>query len=201
MEFSSSIIKNTVEQISKLPGIGKKSALRLVLFMLKNENSTYTKQLSNTLYNLCNEVKKCSECHNISDTAICNICSNTKRNKQILCVVENIQDVIFIENTSQFNGLYHVLDGLISPINGVGADKLNIDSLVSRIKKSEVKEVIFAFSATFDGDTTAFYINKLIKPLNVTSSILSRGMSVGSEIEYIDEITLGKSINSRIKFD
>lgn len=200
MEFSSNIIKNSVDTISKLPGIGKKSALRIVLHLIK-ERKQYTKDLSEAIIKITKDITRCSECYNISDDNICNICISPNRNQEAMCVVESIQDVIFIENTNQYNGLYHVLGGLISPINGIGAEKLNIETLLDRLKNKGVKEVLFAFSATFDGDTTSFYLNKLIKPLNIQISTLSKGVPIGSELEYTDEITLGRSIISRIPFN
>lgn len=200
MEFSSKLLENAVNEISRLPGIGKRTALRLVLHLLKQppENTTY---LTEALTSLRKEIKSCEQCHNISDTALCNICNNPKRNSSVLCVVEDIRDVMAIESTSQFNGLYHVLGGKISPIEGVGPQNLKIDSLVSKVKEGEVKELIFALSSTMEGDTTNFYIFKQVEKYNVTMSTIARGISVGDELEFADEITLGRSIANRIPFE
>ena len=200
MDFSSKILENAVNEVSRLPGIGKRTALRLVLHLLKQpkENTTY---LSEALLQLRNDVKTCEKCHNISDTVLCDICQNPKRNSEIVCVVEDIRDVMAIESTSQFNGLYHVLGGKISPIEGIGPQNLQIDSLINKVENGETKELIFALSSTMEGDTTNFYIYKQIERFNITTSTIARGISVGDELEYADEITLGRSIVNRIPFE
>ena len=200
MEFSSKLLENAVNEVSRLPGIGKRTALRLVLHLLR-QPSDHTKFLSEALLHLRNDIKTCSKCHNISDTALCDICSNTKRNSEIVCVVEDIRDVMAIESTSQFNGLYHVLGGKISPIEGVGPQDLQIDSLVNKVENGEIKELIFALSSTMEGDTTNFYIFKQIEKFRIATSTIARGISVGDELEYADEVTLGRSIVNRIPFE
>ena len=200
MDFSSKLLENAVNEVSRLPGIGKRTALRLVLHLLK-QPSENTKYLTESLQLLRTEVKSCKKCYNISDTALCEICSNPKRNPEIVCVVEDIRDVMAIENTSQFRGLYHVLGGKISPIEGIGPQNLEIDSLVAKVKNKEVKELIFALSSTMEGDTTNFYIFKQIEDYDVLTSTIARGISVGDELEYADEVTLGRSIVNRIPFE
>ena len=199
MDFSSKLLENAVNEVARLPGIGRRTALRLVLHLLKQpvENTTY---LTEALQELRMDVKSCKQCHNISDTEICDICSNPSRNPEVVCVVEDIRDVMAIENTAQFRGLYHVLGGKISPMEGVGPQDLEIDSLVERIKSGQVKELIFALSSTMEGDTTNFYIYKQIEGYNVLISTIARGISVGDELEYADEVTLGRSILNRIPF-
>lgn len=199
MDFSSKILENAVNEVSRLPGIGKRTALRLVLYLLKQpkENTSY---LSEALLHLRNDVKSCENCHNISDTVLCDICNNPKRNEEIVCVVEDIRDVMAIESTSQFKGLYHVLGGKISPIEGIGPQNLQIESLVNKVEKGIIKELIFALSSTMEGDTTNFYIYKQIEKYNITTSTIARGISVGDELEYADEVTLGRSIVNRIPF-
>ena len=200
MNFSSKLLENAVNEVSQLPGIGKRTALRLVLHLLKQPTSQ-THQLSVALTNLVDEIKLCEKCHNISDVAICEICANPLRNTEIICVVEDVRDVMAIENTAQFKGLYHVLGGKISPIEGVGPHNLSIDSLVEKVKRGSVKEIIFALSSTIEGDTTNFYIFKQLAEFNVKTSTIARGIAVGDELEYADEITLGRSIVNRIPFD
>jgi recombination protein RecR len=200
MEFSSKLLENAVNEVSRLPGIGKRTALRLVLHLLR-QPSDNTKFLSEALLHLRNDIKTCSNCHNISDTALCDICSNTKRNPEIVCVVEDIRDVMAIESTSQFNGLYHVLGGKISPIEGVGPQNLQIESLVNKVENGQIKELIFALSSTMEGDTTNFYIFKQIEKFRITTSTIARGIAVGDELEYADEVTLGRSIVNRIPFE
>ncbi|WP_299008401.1 recombination mediator RecR [uncultured Tenacibaculum sp.] len=200
MDFSSKLLENAVNEVSRLPGIGKRTALRLVLHLLKQPKEN-TKYLSEALTHLRNDVKSCKKCHNISDTVLCDICSNPKRNAEIVCVVEDIRDVMAIENTAQYRGLYHVLGGKISPIEGVGPQNLQIESLVEKVKEGEVKELIFALSSTMEGDTTNFYIYKQIEKYGVTTSTIARGISVGDELEYADEVTLGRSIVNRIPFE
>lgn len=200
MDFSSKILENAVNEVSRLPGIGKRTALRLVLHLLKQpkENTTY---LTEALLHLRNDVKTCEKCHNISDTLLCDICQNPKRNTEIVCVVEDIRDVMAIESTSQYSGLYHVLGGKISPIEGIGPQNLQIESLINKVEKGETKELIFALSSTMEGDTTNFYIYRQIERFNIITSTIARGISVGDELEYADEITLGRSIVNRIPFE
>lgn len=200
MDFSSKLLENAVNEVSRLPGIGKRTALRLVLYLLKQPKDS-TKFLSEALLHLRNDVKTCEKCHNISDTVLCDICNNAKRNPEIVCVVEDIRDVMAIESTSQFNGLYHVLGGKISPIEGIGPQNLQIESLIEKVEKGEVKELIFALSSTMEGDTTNFYIFKQIEKFEITTSTIARGISVGDELEYADEVTLGRSIVNRIPFE
>jgi recombination protein RecR len=196
MSFSSSLLEQVVHEFSKLPGIGKKTALRLALHLV-NTPATEVQQLSDALINMRNEMKFCKQCHNISDHELCNICNNPMRKKQVICVVESIRDVIAIENTQQYSGSYHVLGGLISPLDGIGPDQLNIDSLVERIKNETTQELIFALNPNIQGDTTLFYIHKKMGDLPVTISTISRGIAFGGELEYADEMTLARSIQNR----
>jgi len=200
MEFSSKLLENAVYEMSQLPGIGKRTALRLVLHLLK-QPSSQTERLARSLESLRTQIKFCSNCHNISDVALCEICGNPKRDRSLVCVVEDIRDVMAIENTSQYNGLYHVLGGKISPMEGIGPQDLTIQSLVEKVKSGAIKELIFAMSSTMEGDTTNFYIYKQIQDLEVNTSTIARGISVGDELEYADEITLGRSIINRIPFE
>ena len=200
MEFSSKILENAVYEMSQLPGIGKRTALRLVLHLLKQPEER-TNLLAEALLKLRSEINFCKTCSNISDTEVCEICANSKRDRSLVCVVEDIRDVMAIENTSQYNGLYHVLGGKISPMEGVGPQDLNIVSLVRRVKEEEVKELIFALSSTMEGDTTNFYIYKQLEGLDVATSTIARGISVGDELEYADEVTLGRSILNRVPFE
>ncbi|MCH3884662.1 recombination mediator RecR [Tenacibaculum aquimarinum] len=200
MDFSSKLLENAVNEVSRLPGIGKRTALRLVLHLLK-QPSENTKFLTEALSGLRENVNSCEKCHNISDTVICAICNNPNRNASLVCVVEDIRDVMAIESTAQFRGLYHVLGGKISPIEGIGPQNLQIESLVNKVKEGEVKELIFALSSTMEGDTTNFYIYKQIESYNVITSTIARGISVGDELEYADEVTLGRSIVNRIPFE
>jgi len=201
MEFPSKLIEDAVNEVSKLPGIGKKTALRLVLHLIK-EHESKTFLLTESLKNLRGKIKSCITCHNISDEDECNICRSHRRDKSLLCVVEDTRDVMAIENTAQFIGRYHVLGGVISPMNGIGPSNLKIDSLVSRIASptNEVKEIILAISPTMEGDTTAFYINKKLAAYSVKITSIARGIPVGGDLEYADEITLGRSIMSRTLF-
>jgi recombination protein RecR len=201
VEFPSKLIEEAVTQISKLPGIGKKTALRLVLHLIKDRKES-TFALTEALNKLRAGIRFCSYCNNISDTEVCPICTSHKRERSIICVVEDTRDVMAIENTSQYTGLYHVLGGVISPINGIGPADLKIESLITRLnaERSQVKEVILALSPTMEGDTTAFYINKRIKDLPLKISVIARGVPVGGDLEYADEITLGRSILGRILF-
>ncbi|MCK0110172.1 recombination mediator RecR [Flavobacteriaceae bacterium S0825] len=200
MEFSSKLLENAVNEMSQLPGIGKRTALRLVLHLLRQPKEQ-TSDLTKALLKMREEIKFCKSCHNISDVAICEICTNPHRKTDIICVVEDIRDVMAIENTSTFRGLYHVLGGKISPMDGVGPHDLNINSLVEKVKQGEIKELIFALSSTMEGDTTNFYIYKQIQDLEVITSTISRGISVGDELEYADEVTLGRSIVNRVPFE
>ena len=193
MEFSSKFIENAVNEISNLPGIGKKSALRLVLFLLKQPESQ-SQNLANAISQMRLNVNFCKKCHNISDSDICEICANPRRDESIICVVEDIRDVMAIEKTSSFNGLYHVLGGKISPVDGIGPDDLNISSLVEKVKNNKISEVIFALGTTMEGDTTNFYIYRQISDYTITTSTIARGISVGDDLEYADEITLGLSL-------
>jgi recombination protein RecR len=200
MNFSSKLLEKAVDEVSQLPGIGKRTALRLVLHLLK-QPVNQTKQLTIALDTLRSEIKLCKNCHNISDVAICEICANKNRNEELICVVEDIRDVMAIESTSQFRGMYHVLGGKISPIDGIGPQNLTIESLVAKVKSGDVKEIIFALSSTMEGDTTNFYIYRQIEECNVKVSTIARGISVGDELEYADEVTLGRSILNRIPFE
>ena len=200
MEFSSKLLENAVYEVSQLPGIGKRTALRLVLHLLKQpEQQTY--HLANALVKLKDEINFCKNCHNISDTETCEICANPKRDSSMICVVEDVRDVMAIENTSQFQGHYHVLGGKISPMEGVGPQDLTIPALVTKIKGGGVKELIFALSASMEGDTTNFYIYKQLEGLQVATSTIARGIAVGDELEYADEVTLGRSILHRVPFE
>ncbi len=200
MEFSSKLLQNAVSEISQLPGIGKRTALRLVLHLLKQPESQ-TFHLTEALTAMRNQIKFCKKCHNISDMDLCEICNNAFRNQDIICVVEDIRDVMAIESTSSFKGLYHVLGGKISPMDGIGPHDLTINSLINKVKQGEIKELIFALSSTMEGDTTNFYIYKQIQDYNVKTSTIAIGISVGDELEYADEITLGRSILNRIPFE
>jgi len=197
MVFSSSLLENAVNEFAKLPGIGKKTALRLVLHLIK-QDSAEVNQFSETIARMREEIKFCSRCHNISDAELCNICSNTGRKQEILCVVETIRDVIAIESTQQFNGIYHVLGGIISPLDGVGPEQLNIDSLTQRIQKEDISEIIFALNPNIQGDTTVYYISKKLKGNRIKITTIARGIAFGGELEYADEMTLAKSISNRI---
>jgi recombination protein RecR len=200
MDFSSKLLENAVNEVSRLPGIGKRTALRLVLHLLK-QPAEHTGYLAEALLHFRNDIKSCEKCHNISDTVLCEICNNPKRNSDIICVVEDIRDVMAIESTAQYRGLYHVLGGKISPIEGIGPHNLQIESLVEKVKQGEVKELIFALSSTMEGDTTNFYIYKQIEKHEMIISTIARGISVGDELEYADEVTLGRSILNRIPFE
>ncbi|HNX89644.1 MAG TPA: recombination mediator RecR [Paludibacteraceae bacterium] len=198
-QFSSLLLENAVNEFSRLPGIGRKTALRLVLHLLK-QSETDVEGFGNAMINLRKEIVYCKVCHNISDTEVCQICSNHGRDHQTVCVVENIKDVMSIENTQQYRGLYHVLGGIISPMDGVGPNDLEIESLVSRVQTGEIKEVILALSTTMEGDTTNFYIFRKLSPSNVKITTIARGIAIGDELEYADEVTLGRSILNRIEF-
>ena len=200
MIFPSKLIEEAVNEVSKLPGIGKKTALRLVLHLLKEEN-TATLKLSEALTNARQNIIYCKTCHNVSDTEICGICASHRREPSQVCIVEDIRDVIAIENTNQFYGVYHVLGGIISPMERVGPTDLKIDSLISRVASGQVKELIFALSPTMEGDTTAFYITKKIRDFDVKITTIARGIPLGGELEYADEITLGRSIVTRTTYE
>lgn len=200
MEYPSKLIEDAVNQIARLPGIGKKTALRLVLHLIK-EKEEQTFSLTDALTNLRSKIRFCSCCHNISDDETCFICRSHRRDRGMLCVVEDAKDVMAIENTAQFNGLYHVLGGVISPVNGVGPSDLRIESLMGRLQPgTEVREVILALSPTMEGDTTAFYIHKRLKEMPIKVTVIARGVPVGGDLEYADEITLGRSITGRTLF-
>ena len=198
--YPSSLLESAVNEFAKLPGVGRKTALRLVLHLLRQEDS-HVEGFADAIITLKKEVKYCSSCHNISDSEICNICADLSRDPSVVCVVENIKDVMAIENTVQYKGQYHVLGGIISPIDGIGPSDVEISSLIDRVKTKNVKEVILALSATMEGDTTNFYIFRKLEPLHTKVSIIARGVSVGNEIEYTDEVTLGRSILNRTPFD
>ena len=200
MEFSSKLLENAVNEIAQLPGIGKRTALRLALHLLKvpKENTFH---LTQALNNLREQINFCSSCHNLSDLPLCEICSNPSRDDSLICVVEDIRDVIAIENTGHYKGYYHVLGGIISPIDGVGPKDLNIDSLEQKVQQNKVKEIIFALSATMEADTTNFFIYKVLAPYDVKTSTIARGIPVGDELEYTDEVTLGRSIQKRVPYE
>jgi recombination protein RecR len=200
MNFSSKLLENAVAEFAKLPGVGQKTALRLVLHLL-NQDKQEVERFSSTISKLRNEIQFCSVCYNISDQSVCEICSSHKRDRSLICVVEDTRDVMAIENTNQYNGVYHVLGGLISPMDGVGPSDLQVDTLVERLKENEAKELIFALSATMEGDTTLFYLHKRVKIFNITISTIARGIAFGGELEYVDEITLGRSIATRVPYE
>ncbi|GAA3786014.1 recombination mediator RecR [Corallibacter vietnamensis] len=200
MEFASKLLEKAVDEMSQLPGIGKRTALRLVLHLLRQPESQ-TFQLAKALETMRRDIKFCKNCHNISDYELCEICANPHRTNEIICVVEDIRDVMAIENTSSYKGLYHVLGGKISPMDGIGPNDLNIQTLVDKVKEGTVKELIFALGSTMEGDTTNFYIYKQIQDFEITTSTIARGISVGNELEYTDEVTLGRSIINRIPFE
>lgn len=200
MNFSSKLLEDAVNEFGKLPGIGQKTALRLVLHLLGKEQAEVA-QFGNTLIKLKNEIKNCKVCHNISDDDTCNICSAPKREKEVICVVEDARDVMAIENTNQYFGVYHVLGGLISPMDGIGPSDLTIEDLVERVKTSGVKEIILALSANMEGDTTLFYLHKKLKDFNIPITTIARGIAFGGELEYADEVTLGRSIATRVPYE
>ncbi len=197
MQFSSHLLENAVNEFAKLPGIGKKTALRLVLHLIKQPASD-AMQFGAAITQMRNEIKFCTRCHNISDTDLCAICKNTLRKTALLCVVENIRDVIAIESTQQFNGIYHVLGGIISPLDGIGPEQLNITSLIDRITNEHIEEIVFALNPNIQGDTTVYYIAKKLKGKSVKITTIARGIAFGGELEYADEMTLAKSISNRI---
>lgn len=203
MQFSSSLLENAVNEFAKLPGIGKKTALRLVLHLLKQNNSDVA-QFSEVISKMRNEIKFCQRCFNVADGDICSICANSMRKQEMICVVENIRDVIAIESTQQYNGTYHVLGGIISPLDGIGPDQLNIESLINRIRKEKTEELIFALNPTIQGDTTIYYIQKKLsaasggEPQNIRITTIARGIAFGGELEYADEMTLARSLQNRL---
>jgi recombination protein RecR len=200
MDFSSKLLESAVNEMAQLPGIGKRTALRLVLHLLKQPKEQ-TSYLAEALKSFRDEIKLCKNCHNISDVELCEICTNTRRDPELICVVEDIRDVMAIENTSQFKGLYHVLGGKISPIEGIGPHNLTIENLVEKVGQGGVKEIILALSSTMEGDTTNFYIYRQLQKFDVNLTTIARGISVGDEIEYADEVTLGRSILNRVPFE
>lgn len=200
MNYPSKLIENAVAEFKKLPGIGEKTALRLVLHLLKQDKEKVQK-FSDNILKMREEIQYCKTCYNLSDTNVCDVCSNQMRERNIICVVENIRDVIAIESTGTFRGLYHVLGGIISPVNGIGPNDLNIEPLEKRVREENVEEIIMAISPTMEGDTTLYYISKLLQPYNVKLTTIARGVSFGGELEYTDEITLSRSISSRMPYD
>jgi len=197
MQFSSSLLEQAVNEFAKLPGIGKKTALRLVLHLLKSESSN-VQGFGETLIRMRNEIKFCQRCHNVADADICSICSNSMRKQELICVVESLREVIATESTQQFNGVYHVLGGIISPLDGIGPDQLNIETLVSRVRKENTQELIFALNPTIQGDTTIYYIQKKLQDASVRITTIARGIAFGGELEYADEMTLARSITNRL---
>ncbi|WP_299153546.1 recombination mediator RecR [uncultured Christiangramia sp.] len=200
MDFSSKLLEQAVDEMSQLPGIGKRTALRLVLHLLKQPEEQ-TSRLSKSLLDLREKIKLCSNCFNISDTELCEICANPNRVSEIVCVVEDIRDVMAIENTGQYRGHYHVLGGKISPMDGIGPSQLTIKALIEKVREGKIEEIIFALSSTLEGDTTNFYIFKQLEGTGIKTSTIARGISVGDELEYADEVTLGRSITNRIPFE
>lgn len=200
MNFSSKLLENAVNEFGKLPGIGQKTALRLVLHLL-NQDVASVEKFGNTFIHLKKNIRFCKNCYNISDYELCEICISPKRNHSLVCVVEDSRDVMAIENTHQYNGLYHVLNGLISPMDGVGPSDLTVDLLIDKVKSETISEIIFAISATMEGDTTIFYLHKKLKDFPLKISTLARGISFGGEIEYADELTLGRSITTRVPYE
>src|SRR5258705_12610918 len=200
MQFSSSLLENAVNEFAKLPGIGKKTALRLVLHLLKQDTKEVG-QFSEVIARMRSDIKFCQRCFNVADGDICSICSNSMRKQELICVVETIRDVIAIESTQQFSGTYHVLGGIISPLDGIGPDQLNIESLVGRIQKEQTEELIFALSPNIQGDTTIYYIQKKLQQLHCRITTIARGIAFGGELEYADELTLGRSLQNRMPVD
>jgi recombination protein RecR len=200
MNFSSKLIEEAVNEFSKLPGIGKRTALRFVLHLMKQDVAEVN-QFGNTFIKLRTELRYCEKCHNVSDKPLCEVCSNSNRDNTLVCIVEDIRDVMAIENTQQYRGVYHVLGGIISPMDGIGPSDLNIETLVQKAGNGEIKEVIMALSTTMEGDTSNFYIYKRLKEFNLTVSTIARGISIGDELEYADEVTLGRSIVNRTLYE
>ncbi len=200
MNFSSKLIEEAVNEFGKLPGVGKRTALRFVLHLMKQNKNDVT-QFGNAFIKLRTELRYCDKCHNVSDKPLCEVCANPHRDQSTVCVVEDIRDVMAVENTQQYRGVYHVLNGIISPMDGIGPSDLNIESLVQKANAGEIKEVIMALSTTMEGDTTNFYIYKRLKEFNLTISTIARGISIGDELEYADEVTLGRSIVNRTLYE
>lgn len=200
MKIPSKLIEDTVNEFSKLPGIGKKTALRLALYLLKQDTEV-AENFGNTVIKMRQDVCFCETCHNISDNEQCDICLSPSRNHELVCVVEGIRDVIAIENTHQYNGVYHVLGGVISPIDGIGPDNLNIESLLFKVKQGQIKELIMALNPTMEGDTTIFYLSKMMQNFDVKITSIARGVAFGGELEYVDELTLARSIASRMPYE
>ncbi|NOX46787.1 MAG: recombination protein RecR [Chlorobi bacterium] len=198
--YSSKLVENAVSELSRLPGIGKKTALRLALHLLKKDKAI-AENLGTAIIEMRENIQFCKECHNISDSEVCEICGNQKRDKDTICVVEDVRDVMAIENTGQYNGVYHILGGIISPMEGIGPNDITVDSLVNRVSAGNAKEVVMALSTTIEGDTTNFYIYKKLKDKEIKITTIARGISVGDELEYADEITLGRSIINRTPFE
>ena len=198
--YPSTLLENAVDELSALPGVGRKTALRLSLYLLRREPE-YAERLGTALQALRRDVKYCRTCHNICDTDLCDICADTSRDRSTVCVVENVKDVMTVENTAQFRGLYHVLGGIISPIDGIGPADLEIDSLVKRVAGGEVREVVLALSTTMEGDTTNSFIYRKLSAYPVRVTVIARGVSIGDELEYADEVTLGRSILNRVEFN
>jgi recombination protein RecR len=200
MLFPSKLIEDAVNAFATLPGIGKKTALRLVMHLLQKEEGD-TRLLSEAIIKMRRDIKFCKTCHNVSDEEVCSICSNSYKDKSVVCIVENFRDIIAIENTRHYNGLYHVLEGLISPMDGIGPDQLNIHTLVDRMESGGIREVIMALNPTIDGDTTIFYLSKLLSRYDVKITSIARGIAFGGELEYVDEITLARSIQARLPYE
>jgi recombination protein RecR len=200
MQFSSALLENAVNEFAKLPGIGKKTALRLVLHLLKQNENDVTR-FSEVIAKMRNEIKFCHRCYNVADGDICSICANSMRKQEIICVVENIRDVIAIESTQQYNGTYHVLGGIISPLDGIGPDQLNIESLIQRVQKEKTEELIFALNPNIQGDTTIYYIQKKLPSTHLRITTIARGIAFGGELEYADEMTLARSLQNRLPIE
>jgi len=199
VNFPSSLIKNAVEAISNFPGIGKKTALRLAIYLLRNKKQAQI--ISESIQKMVNETRYCINCHNISKNNLCDICNNNQRNEKIICIVEDIRDIIALESTMQYKGHYHVLNGLISPIDGIGPNNLNIENLIKKISNSDIEEVIFALCASMEGETTSYYIYKKILSFKVKITTISKGISIGNELEYTDQVTLGRALLNRYSFE
>ena len=200
MQFSSVLLEQAVAEFSKLPGIGKKTALRLVLHLLK-QDSGMVQAFGESIIKLRQEIRFCRRCFNVADAELCSICANAHRKQEIICVVENLRDVIAIESTQQYNGVYHVLGGIISPLDGIGPDQLNIDQLITRVQENDIQELVFALNANIQGDTTIYYIQKKLPPGNIKITTISRGIAFGGELEYADEMTLARSLQNRVPVD
>ena len=200
MNFPSKLIENAVNEFARLPGIGKKTALRLVLHLLRQPREQ-SRQFGDAVIRMREEIRFCKQCHNVADADLCNICASPKRDQSLICVVENLRDVMAVENTNHYQGVYHVLNGIISPMDGIGPEDINIESLLVRLKTQEVREVIMALSPTMEGDTTIFYISRKLGPFNIKVTAISRGISVGGELEYTDEITLARALVDRMPYE